>query len=228
MPEYLKAPHWFYRIKSIYKLLMCLCVATVSFLFLLPVRMEGATRTMVSWDIFCLCEIAIGLAIFTSVCPKQLRVLASREDASRPVVFSIVLVAIIGSLGGVLLLLKNQEGWLLSKGLETFIYITGVIFSWVLLHMMYTHRYAHLYYGDHPTRKNEIAKGLEIPGDEPPDYIDFAYFSFVIGMTFQVSDMEISSRRIRRLVLVHALLSFLFNTVIVALTINVVVDLQGK
>jgi uncharacterized membrane protein len=228
MSEYIKAPHWFYRIKAIYKLLICLGVAVSAFLFLLPVKMEGATRTMVGWDIFCLCEIAIGLAIFTSVCPKQLRVLASREDASRPVVFSIVLIAIIGSLGGVLLLLKNQEGWVLSKGLETFIYITGVIFSWVLLHMMYTHRYAHLYYGDHPTRKNEIAKGLDIPGDEPPDYIDFAYFSFVIGMTFQVSDIEISSRQIRRVVLIHGLLSFLFNTVIVALTINVVVDLQAK
>jgi uncharacterized membrane protein len=60
-----------------------------------------------------------------------------------------------------------------------------------------------------------------------PDYLDFAYFSFVIGMTFQVSDIEISSRAIRRLVLVHGLLSFLFNTVIVALTINVIVDLKG-
>jgi uncharacterized membrane protein len=228
MSEYLKAPHWFYRIKAVYKLLICLCVGALGFIFLLPVKMEGATRIMVSWDIFCLCEIAIGLAIFTSVCPKQLRLLASREDASRPVVFFIVLIAIIGSLGGVLLLLKNQEGWLLSKGMETFIYIVGVIFSWVLLHMQFTHRYAHLYYGDHPTRRNEIAKGLDIPGDEAPDYIDFAYFAFVIGMTFQVSDIEISSRRIRRVALIHGLLSFLFNTVIVALTINVVVDWQGK
>jgi len=228
MTEYIKAPHWFYRIKAIYKLLICLGVAVLGFLFLLPVKMEGTTRTMVCWDIFGLCEIVIGLAMFAAVCPKQLRVLASREDASRPVVFVVVITAIIGSLGGVLLLLSNKEGWLLSKGLETFIYIIGVTFSWVLLHMLFTHRYAHLYYGDHPTRKNEIAKGLEIPGDEAPDYIDFAYFSFVIGMTFQVSDIVITSRHIRRVVLLHGLISFLFNTVIVALTINVVVDLQGK
>jgi len=227
MSEYIKAPHWFYRIKAIYKLLICLCVATLSFLFLLPVRMEGTTRTMISWDIFSLCDIAIYLAVFSSVCPKQLRVLASREDASRPVVFFIVITAILGGLGGVLLLLKNKEGWMLSKGMETFIYIIGVTFSWILLHMLFTGRYAHLYYGDHPTRKGQIAKGLDIPGDEPPDYLDFAYFAFVIGMTFQVSDIEISSRRIRRLVLIHGLLSFLFNTVIVALTINVVVDLQA-
>jgi uncharacterized membrane protein len=228
MTEYIKAPHWFYRIKAIYKLLICLGVAVLAFLFLLPVKMEGTTRTMVSWDIFSLCEIVIGLAVFSAVCPKQLRVLAGREDASRPVVFVVVITAIIGSLGGVLLLLRNKEGWLLSKGLETFIYIIGVTFSWVLLHMLFTHRYAHLYYGDHPTRKNEIAKGLEIPGNEPPDYIDFAYFSYVIGMTFQVSDIVITSRKIRRVVLLHGLISFIFNTVIVALTINVVVDLQAK
>ncbi|MBN9384674.1 MAG: DUF1345 domain-containing protein [Chitinophagaceae bacterium] len=227
MTEYIKAPHWFYRIKAIYKLLICLSVATLSFIFLLPVKMEGATRTMVSWDVFSLCDIVIYLAVFSSVCPKQLRVLASREDASRPVVFFIVTTAIIGSLGGVLLLLKNKNGWMLSKGLETFIYIIGVIFSWVLLHMLFTGKYAHLYYGSHPTEKGQIAKGLDIPGNEAPDYVDFAYFAFVIGMTFQVSDIQITSRRVRRLALIHGLLSFLFNTVIVALTINVVVDLQG-
>jgi uncharacterized membrane protein len=227
MSEYIKAPHWFYRIRAIYKLLICLSIATVSYLLLLPVRMEGFTRTMVGWDIFSLCEIVVSLAIFSAVCPKQLRVLASREDASRPVVFVIVIIAILGSLGGVLLLLKNQTAWLLSEGLETTIYIAGVTFSWILLHILFTSRYAHLYYGDHPTMKGQIAKGLDIPGNEAPDYTDFAYFAFVIGMTFQVSDITISSRHIRRVVLMHGLLSFIFNTVIVALTINVVVNLKG-
>ena len=227
MSEYIKAPHWFYRIRAIYKLLICLSIATVSYVLLLPVRMEPFTRTMVAWDIFSLCEIVISLAIFSAVCPQQLRILASREDASRPVVFPIVITAIVGSLGGVLLLLKNQNAWLLSEGLETAIYIAGVTFSWILLHIIFTSRYAHLYYGDHAKKKGEMAKGLEIPGNEAPDYLDFAYFSFVIGMTFQVSDVQISSRQIRRVVLIHGVLSFLFNTVIVALTINVVVNLKG-
>ncbi|HEY4209799.1 MAG TPA: DUF1345 domain-containing protein [Puia sp.] len=227
MSEYIKAPHWFYRIRAIYKLLICLSIAIASYLLTLPVKMETFTRTMVGWDIFSLCEIAVSIAIFCAVCPKQLRVLASREDASRPVVFMIVIVAILASLGGVLLLLKNQNAWLLNEGLETTIYIAGVSFSWILLHILFTSRYAHLYYGDHATKKNEIAKGLDIPGNESPDYMDFAYFAFVIGMTFQVSDITISSRQIRRVVLLHALLSFIFNTVIVALTINVVVNLKG-
>src|SRR5258707_1167183 len=105
---------------------MCLSIATICYICLLRVKMEATPRIMIGWDIFSLCEIVVGLAIFMAVCPKQLRVLASREDASRAVVFAVVLTAIIGSLAGVLLLLRNQSGWVLSKGLETFIYIAGV------------------------------------------------------------------------------------------------------
>jgi uncharacterized membrane protein len=83
-------------------------------------------------------------------------------------------------------------------------------------------RYAHKFYGDHPDEgRDEIAGGLDFPGkDQRPDYLDFAYFSFVIGMTFQVSDVQITSRDFRSLVLLHGVLSFAFNTVILALTIN--------
>lgn len=227
MGEYIATPHWFLRVRAITKLAVCLGAALIGFLALLPIKMEGTTRSMVSWDIFSLSMIFLYATIFSTVKPKQLRVLASREDESRPVVFLIVVIATVGSLGGVMLLLQNKEGWLLPKGLETFIYIAGVICSWALLHMLFTSRYAHLYYGDHPTLKGQIAGGLDIPNEKCPDYMDFAYFSFVIGMTFQVSDIQITSREIRRVALLHGMLSFLFNTVIVALTINVVVDLQG-
>lgn len=227
MGEYIATPHWFLRVRAITKLGVCVLTATIVILALLPVKMEGTTRSMVFWDIFSFCMIILYGTIFSTVQPKQLRILASREDESRTVVFIIVVIATVGSLGGIILLLQNQHAWLLSKGMETFIYITGVIFSWVLLHMLFTSRYAHLYYGDHATKKNEMAGGLDIPNEKCPDYMDFAYFSFVIGMTFQVSDIEITSREIRRVALLHGLLSFLFNTVIVALTINVVVNLQG-
>jgi uncharacterized membrane protein len=159
--------------------------------------------------------------------PRQIRVLAKTEDAGRIVVFFIVLAATLGSLLGVMLLLGNKESWLLKKNVETFIYITGVVCSWLLLHTMFAYRYALLYYGDHPLDPDLHTVGLQIPNELWPDYLDFAYFSFVIGMTFQVSDIEISSRTIRRVALVHGILSFLFNTVIVALTINVIVDLKN-
>jgi uncharacterized membrane protein len=189
--------------------------------------MEGMTRVMIGWDSFSICMIIISGVIFSSMRPRQIRVLAKQEDSGRIVVFAIVLAATLGSLFGVLLLLQNKEPWQLGKGAETAIYITGVTCSWVLLHTMFAYRYALLYYGEHPLDPDSHTVGLQIPNELWPDYLDFAYFAFVIGMTFQVSDIEISSRLIRRVALVHGLLSFLFNTVIVALTINVIVDLRG-
>jgi uncharacterized membrane protein len=227
MAEYLSCPSWVHRLPSIYKLLVSFAIATIISVCLLSFKMEGMTRVMIGWDVFSVCMIIISGVIFATMRPRQIRVLAKQEDSGRIVVFFIVLAAIIGSLMGVLLLLQNKDAWELSKGLETFIYITGVICSWMLLHVMFAYRYALLYYGDHPLDPDTHTVGLQIPNELWPDYLDFCYFSFVIGMTFQVSDIEISSRHIRRVALVHGMISFLFNTVIVALTINVVVDLKG-
>lgn len=226
MADYIKCPHWFHRLPSIYKLVVSIGIATIASAVLMSVHMELMTRVMIGWDIFSICMLIISLVIFTSMRPRQIRLLAKQEDAGRVVVFGIVLAATIGSLMGVMILLGNKE-FLLGKGLETFIYIAGVICSWFLLHTIFTYRYALLYYGDHPLDPDLHTVGLQIPNELWPDYLDFAYFAFVIGMTFQVSDIEISSRTIRRVALMHGILSFLFNTVIVALAINVVLELRG-
>ncbi len=95
-----------------------------------------------------------------------------------------------------------------------------------MVHTMFTFHYAHIYYDDDENNAAHHAGGLEFP-KEKPDYLDFAYFSFVIGMTFQVSDVEISARLIRRVALLHGLLAFLLNTFVVALTINLIAGLRG-
>lgn len=100
-----------------------------------------------------------------------------------------------------------------------------VVFSWLLMHSVFALRYAHNYYGDSLQDHSRHAGGLEFPGQHPPDYRDFVYFSFVIGMTCQVSDVQVASRMMRRAVLLHGILSFAFNTVILALTINTVSSL---
>ena len=109
--------------------------------------------------------------------------------------------------------------------------LSSVISSWWLVHTTFTLRYAHLYYCNAENDlngQNQEPGGLEFPSEEQPDYLDFTYFSYVIGMTFQVSDVQITSRRIRRLALMHGVLSFAFNTVIVALSINVIAGLIQK
>lgn len=108
--------------------------------------------------------------------------------------------------------------------------IGSVVVSWWMLHTVFTMSYAHMYYTKTPQTddpKDAVIGGLLFPEENNPDYLDFVYFSFVIGMTFQVSDVEISSRSIRRLALLHALISFAFNTAIVALSINVISGLIG-
>ncbi len=90
----------------------------------------------------------------------------------------------------------------------------------------FTIRYAHLYYIDaHKKNREDIKGGLIFPGGENPNYLDFAYFSFVIGMTCQVSDVQISSRQMRRLATVHGLIAFVFNTAILAVFVNIVAGL---
>jgi uncharacterized membrane protein len=96
--------------------------------------------------------------------------------------------------------------------------VAAVATAWLVVHTVFTLRYAHLYY-DPDIDGHE--GGLEFPGGEKePDYLDFAYFSFVIGMTAQTADISISGRTLRRLVLLHGIISFSFNTAVVALSIN--------
>jgi uncharacterized membrane protein len=189
--------------------------------------MEWITRIMIGWDFFSLTMISMTLVTFFSMKPRQIHLLVKTQDATRPVVFFTVLVSTVISLIGIMVLLLNKNQWLLNKNLETLIYITGVTFSWLLLHIIFTYRYAHYYYEEQQQFPERNFNAIEVPGERNPDYLDFAYFSFVIGMTFQVSDISIHSKRIRRLALLHGLLSFLFNTVIVALSINVIIDLKS-
>ena len=101
--------------------------------------------------------------------------------------------------------------------------ILAVATSWLLVHTMFALHYAHYYYGDDPSRAGDDERGgLAFPGGGPPDYWDFFYFSFVVGMTCQVSDVQVTSRGMRRLTLTHGVLSFFFNTGLLALAVNII------
>ena len=101
-----------------------------------------------------------------------------------------------------------------------------MILAWTTLHTQYLFHYAHEYYDKDKNGKKNQAEGLSFPDDESPDYLDFAYYSFCIGCTFQVSDVETTSKKLRKLTMVHSLISFFMNTFVVALTINLVAGLS--
>ena len=148
------------------------------------------------------------------------RRLATREEPTRGI--SDALLVILGiaslfSLGFVLIPAAGTDG-LERLGLAA-LALTSVALSWVLLHTLFTLRYARLYY------QND--GGIDFNQPEPPQYSDFAYFSFNLGMTFQVSDTNVTNHVIRATVLRHALLAFVYGTVILATTINLVAGLSG-
>ncbi len=151
---------------------------------------------------------------------ESTREVAKREDDSRKIADVIVVVASLISLVGVVVGLAHaqQRSGTVSSVL-TGVAVFTVVLSWVTVHTLFVLRYAHLYY-------TEPVGGVVFPNsDEPPDYLDFAYVAFTVGMTFQVSDTAVPKRAIRRAVIRHALLSYVFGTVIVGVAINVVGNL---
>lgn len=144
---------------------------------------------------------------------------AAAEDPGRTVVYALVLLTSGSSLLGTIALVHRAKALAGTEGdVLVALSVANVALSWVLTHTAFTLRYAHLYY----RRDDEGVGGIEFPGGAAPSYFDFAYFAFTIGMCFQVSDATVTSPQIRRGVLLHAVLSFVYNTAILAFVLNVV------
>ena len=218
---------FFYRLDAHHRLMIALSVSLVTFLIVFKLYSTPAL-ILITWISFAMVIIILDWIIISTSHPREVRKIAKMQDSSRAAIFLTVQAASLASLVAIVFLLKSTKNH--SKTNEHILLaIAAVIVSWWLVHTIFTLLYAHLYY-DTDTDAGEIKKigGLEFPGKEEPDYLDFVYFSFVIGMTFQVSDVEISSRQIRRFTLLHALMSFAFNTVILALSINVISGLVAQ
>jgi uncharacterized membrane protein len=146
---------------------------------------------------------------------------ATLEDDSRFAADLLLVSASLASLIGVALALVSASGEQgLSKALTTVVATASIVLSWALVQTVYTLRYAHLYYG--------TGRGIHFEGEGEPDYRDFAYLAFTIGMTYQVSDATLAAKPIRRIALRHALLSWVFGTAVVAMTINIVASLFSE
>ncbi len=219
----------FHRLSPLAKIFIALLLALA--IYLLMQHQPAAMRFMSAWICFCLVEMGLSWTIMLTAHPREIVQLAKNQDNSRFQILLIILGASFVSLVIIVLLLKSlpEAG---EKGY--YIYITlsfvAIASSWFLIHTIFTAHYAHLYYTGKTGDKSDKSYkgGLEFPNEKLPAYMDFAYFSFVIGMTFQVSDVEISSRLIRKRVLLHGLISFLFNTIILAVSINIIAGMVHK
>jgi uncharacterized membrane protein len=208
------------KLHSVTRLLLSLGLATIVEVFAAQNQMQWLSALLVSWSAFSISMVSLSWITFFTVPDIDVYLDSRRQDESGAAIFAIVVISVCFSLTGILALRTNLpvHG---SKALHEAISIISLASSWILLHTIFTLHYARLFYADDPSGNKPQLAGLSFPEEDKPDYLDFAYFSFVIGMTFQVSDVEITRRLLRKLVLAHSLISFVFNTVIVALTISV-------
>lgn len=176
---------------------------------------------LAAWISFAAVFLMLSLIVLFNRPVEQIPAIASKEDGNKYFVSFMILISSFAGLVTLLVLMLSDDTYL---PLFLPISIAAMMLSWIMVHTVFTFHYAHLYYD--LNKDGKLSKGLAFPEEDKPDYIDFAYFSFVIGCTFQVSDVEISSRKIRRLVLLHGLLSFALNTFVVALTINIIAGLK--
>lgn len=202
--------------------LIVAAVAGLGAWVLVPSELAAMTRVLLAWDGAGLVLLVLGWIMILRTNNKEARRRAATYDPGRGLVSVIVLAASGFSLFAATFVLRNSHGESAVDGdFHVLLCVATVVISWLVTHTAFALRYAHLFYRDcDDDGKNE--GGIEFPGGEEPDDLDFAYFAFTIAMTFQVSDTEITSRLIRRVALRHALMSFAYNTVILALSLNVI------
>ena len=220
-----KSSNIFLKMRPIHRLLVSLAFALVVFLFTVKSHLSPLVLAMLCWDSFALVFVTCSWIFLFKCATSKIRAEATREDGSRAFIFFMVMISSFASLFTVTLLILSKEASATGLMIYLPVAVLGILLSWILVHTTFTFRYAHMYYGDDEADSCKHAEGLEFPKEKKPDYLDFAYFSFVIGMTFQVSDVQISSKKLRRLALLHGLISFAYNTIIVALTINIIAGL---
>lgn len=182
--------------------------------WLCPVR-DFWVRGLVGWDFGATTLLIVHLTIICTSNVEVSRQRAAAWDPGRFTVWLLVCGGCIFSLTAALVMMGDQPRDVPAKTLVA-LCLWAVMSSWFLTHSCYTLRYAHLYY------RGDEAGGLEFSGGQAPDDLDFAYFAFTLGMCFQTSDVYITHRLIRRNALLHSLISFFFNTAILALCLNLI------
>jgi uncharacterized membrane protein len=219
------------KLGRVYRLIISLVIGLAVFFSMLG-KHPFAVTFMAGWIAFAATTLFIVWSNILLFHPRETAEIATEQDTTRLAMFLFIIAAACISLFAIILLLKGAPT---TQGLNKHILLSAasVFCSWTLIHTVFTLRYAHLYYTYNTRQHLEAGEsphgGLEFPGGEKaPDFLDFAYFSFVLGMAFQTADVTITGRRIRRLALLHGFISFVYNTIIVALSINIVSGMVAK
>jgi uncharacterized membrane protein len=187
-----------------------------------PAVVPIANRLLVTWIAASLTYLVLYWLPILHADADLTRRRAATYDQAAYVIFLLVTNAACASLvaiGFVMGDVKSMDFW--PKALHVALSIAALLLSWMLIQTVFAFHYARRYYAPASVREGPAA-GLNFPGVEAPAYFDFAYYSFVLGMTSQVSDVSVTTAQMRRTTLVHSILSFVFNIAVLAMSINVI------
>jgi uncharacterized membrane protein len=175
------------------------------------------TRLLVGWDVGVGLYLVLALRMMTVAQVRHIRLRARMQDEGQYTILALTAAAALASLGAIVVLLGTTGGTDRQPG-HLALAIVTILLSWSFTHIMFALHYAHEFYDENGGKGG----GLNFPGElQEPDYWDFVYFSFVIGMTSQVSDVAVTCRPIRHTVAAHGIISFIFNAALLALTVNI-------
>jgi uncharacterized membrane protein len=191
-------------------------VAVIALLFAVS-DWRVATKLLIGWDIGIGLYLILAFSLMARSDVHRMRRRAANQDEGGLVILVLTVAAAIASLAAIFAELGTVAGATRQPG-QLILATATVVLSWAFIHSIFALHYAHEFYGEGRDRK---LGGMSFPDDEEPDYWDFTYFAFTIGMCAQVSDVTVSSKSIRRTVLVHSVISFLFNAALLALTVNI-------
>ena len=210
------------------RLLVCAIVGVIAAL-VLPRAWDWSTRLLVAWNLATWSYLVLAALLMRDADETSIRTHAERVDESRFVVLGLAVLAAIASLAAIVVQLgfaKDAQG--LTKVAHLGLAGATIVSAWAFLHTMYAQHYAHEYFvvrGSERDLPEDLQGGLIFPGTTTPTYSDFLYFSFVIGVASQTADVATTAGVMRRTCLAHCIVSFFFNTTILALTINIAAGL---
>ena len=181
-----------------------------------------ALRAVLAWDAGSLLFLALTAISFLRSQDHDISYEAGRQQEAEWSVFALTIIGAVMSFAAIVLFAR--PGHKADQGFYVAFVVATLALSWLTTHVTFAYRYAHEYYS-HDLGGSGPDRGIDFPKDDKPDYLDFIYFSFVLGMTFQVSDCNVTSKKLRRLATVQGMIGFLFNTVILALSVNIAASL---
>jgi uncharacterized membrane protein len=202
-----------------YGLIAALAVAAA------PLPMGWEFRGLLAWCAGLLVYLCLAWWLCVGFDAKRTRERAQAQDETSFVLFLVLLLATAACVAAITALMQQSRDLSgFQRGLHIGLSMLALGVSWLFIQTIFTFRYAHRYYFEEKQNEPD-GPGLQFPGGLDPDYFDFLYYAHVVGMTSQVSDVQVTSREMRHITLVHSVLSFGFNMLILALSINVVAGL---